>query len=111
MSNLAVVYKRGKFKTNILPARWFTSPPQGSLLGYANFAGEFLGVFDFLRCACSLGIPQQDLGVSKRGFLWAGGGISIIGVVRAPVAIINFALFARGLLIESYTNSEILTEN
>ena len=27
----------------------------------------------------------------QRGFLWGGGKISIIGVVRAPVAIINFA--------------------
>ena len=30
------------------------------------------------------------------------GEISIIGFVRAPVAIINFAFFVRGLLIESY---------
>ena len=31
-----------------------------------------------------------DSGVSKEGFL-RGGEISIIGVVRTPVAIINFA--------------------
>ena len=47
-------------------------------------------------------------GVSKGGFL-RGGEISRIGVVRAPVAIINFAFFVRGLLIESYINSEIFT--
>ena len=29
--------------------------------------------------------------------------------VRAPVAIINFAFFVRGLLIASYINSEIFT--
>ena len=33
---------------------------------------------------------KQKSGVFKGGFLW-GGEISIIGVVRAPVAIINFA--------------------
>ena len=36
-------------------------------------------------------------------------GIPIIGVVRAPGAIINFAFFMRELLVESYMNSEILT--
>ena len=40
--------------------------------------------------------------------IWGGGGvceggdISIIGVVRAPVAVINFALFVRELHVESY---------
>ena len=34
--------------------------------------------------------PEERSGVSKGGFLW-GGEISIIGVARAPVAIINFA--------------------
>ena len=34
--------------------------------------------------------PARYSGVSKGGFL-RGGEISIIGVVRAPVAIINFA--------------------
>ena len=32
-----------------------------------------------------------------------------MGWVRAPVAIINFAFFVRGFLIESYINSEIFT--
>ena len=36
--------------------------------------------------------------------------MSIIGVVRAPVAIINFAFFVQGLLVESYINAEIFTE-
>ena len=53
-------------------------------------------------------IRELALGVSKGGFL-RGGEISIIGVVRAPVAIINFAFFVRGLLIDSYINSEIFT--
>ena len=44
-------------------------------------------------------------GVSKGGFL-QGGLISIIEIVRAPVAITNFASFVRELLIESYKNSE-----
>ena len=26
-----------------------------------HFSGDFLGVFDFLRIACSLGIPQENL--------------------------------------------------
>ena len=26
-----------------------------------NFSGDFLGVVDFLRIACSLGIPQDNL--------------------------------------------------
>ena len=26
-----------------------------------HFSGEFLGVFDFLKSACSLGIPQENL--------------------------------------------------
>ena len=34
---------------------------------------------------------------------------SIIGVVRAPVAIINFGFLVRELLAESYINSEIFT--
>ena len=42
-------------------------------------------------------------------FLGSRGEISIIGVVRAPVATINFTFFGRGLLIESYINSEIFT--
>ena len=25
-----------------------------------HFSGDFLGVFDFLRIACSLGIPQEN---------------------------------------------------
>ena len=33
----------------------------------------------------------------------------MIGVVRAPDAIINFVFFVRELLIESYINSEIFT--
>ena len=49
------------------------------------------------------------LGVSKGGFL-RGGRISIIGVVRVPGAIINFAFSVRELLVESYIiNSEIFT--
>ena len=51
---------------------------------------------------------QISWGFPKWGFC-EGGGISITGVVRAPVAIINFAFFVRGLFIESYINSEILT--
>ena len=46
--------------------------------------------------------------VSKKG-VFARGGISIIGVVRAPVDIINFTFFVQGLLIESYMNLEIFT--
>ena len=38
-----------------------------------------------------------------------GGGISIVGVVRAPVAITNFACFVCELLVESYINSENFT--
>ena len=54
---------------------------------------------------CAMG---NRLGVSK------GGGfvrweISIIGVVHAPVAIINLRFVLRGLLVESYINSEIFT--
>ena len=47
--------------------------------------------------------------MKKRGGM--GGfqrGVFVRGV-RAPVAIINFAFFARDLLIESYINSEIFT--
>ena len=29
--------------------------------GKVHFSGDFLGVFDFLRIACSLGIPQENL--------------------------------------------------
>ena len=36
-----------------------------------------------------------------------GGGILIIGVVRALVAILNFAFFVRELLVESCINSEV----
>ena len=32
--------------------------------------------------------------------------MSIIGVGLAPVAMINFAFFVRGLLVESYIHSE-----
>ena len=46
-------------------------------------------------------------GFQRGGFV--RGEISIIGVAHAPVAIINFAFLVRGLLIESYTNSEIFT--
>ena len=42
-------------------------------------------------------------GVSKRGGFCEGGEISIFGVVRAPVAVINFAFFVRELLVESET--------
>ena len=45
---------------------------------------------------------QILLGVSK-----ALKGVFVIGVVRAPVAMINFAFFVRELLVESYINSEI----
>ena len=45
--------------------------------------------------------------VSKRGFPRAE--ISITGVVRAPVAVVNFAVFVGELLVESYINSEIFT--
>ena len=37
------------------------------------------------------------------------GEISITGVVRAPVAIINFAFFVRELLVEFYVDSENFT--
>ena len=30
-------------------------------LSKVHFSGDFLGVFDFLRIACSLGIPQENL--------------------------------------------------
>ena len=30
-------------------------------LSRIHFSGNFLGVFDFLRIACSLGIPQENL--------------------------------------------------
>ena len=53
-------------------------------------------------------LAKESWGFLKEGFL-SGGEISIIGVVRAPVAIINFALFVRGLLVESYRNSQIFT--
>ena len=33
----------------------------------------------------------------------------MIGVVRAPVATIDFAFFVREFLIDSYINSEIFT--
>ena len=48
------------------------------------------------------------IGGFQRG-VFVRGEISIIGVARAPVAIINFAFFMRELLIESYINSEIFT--
>ena len=42
--------------------------------------------------------------------VFSGREISIIGVERAPVAIINFAFFVRDFLVESYINSENFTE-
>ena len=39
-------------------------------------------------------------GFQLKAVLARGGGISIIGVVRAPVAIIDFTFFARDLLVE-----------
>ena len=33
-----------------------------------HFSGDFLGVFDFLRIACSLGIPQETFKFSKIPF-------------------------------------------
>ena len=59
--------------------------------------------------------PEQTItgnkpwGFPKGGFR-KGGDLSIIGVVRAPDAIINFAFFLRGFLIESYINSKIFTQ-
>ena len=48
--------------------------------------------------------------ISKGAFLPGGGrGISIIGVVRAPVAIVDFAFVVRELLVESSKNLEIFT--
>ena len=52
---------------------------------------------------------RHGLGVSKGGCLRGGGEISIIGVVRAPVATINSAFFVQELLVQSYMNSEIFT--
>ena len=34
---------------------------QKARLRKVNFSGDFLGVFDFLRIACSLGNPQENL--------------------------------------------------
>ena len=51
---------------------------------------------------------RKSWGCFQRG-VFVRGEISIIGVARTPVAIINFAFFVRGLLIESYINSEIFT--
>ena len=53
----------------------------------------------------------------EKGTFWGGfqrgafarGGISIVGVVRTPLVIIHFAAVVQGLLVESYTNSEIFT--
>ena len=50
--------------------------------------------------------PPLNWGFPKGGF-YEGGEISIIGVVRAPVAIINFAFFVWQLLVESYISSGI----
>ena len=52
-----------------------------------------------------LGVPSF-LGVSQRGVFVRGANLNNWGGVRAPVAKINFAFFVRGLLVESYTNSE-----
>ena len=44
---------------------------------------------------------RENWGFPKGGFC-EGGEVSIIGVLRAPVAIINFAFFVRELPVESY---------
>ena len=64
------------------------------------------------RCACvELSIKR---GIApfwgfQRG-IFVRGGISTIRVVHAPVAKYNFVFFVRGLLIESFLNSEIFAE-
>ena len=45
----------------------------------------------------------RDLGGFQRVF--ARGGDSINGVMRAPVAIVNFEFFVQELLVESYNRS------
>ena len=72
-----------KIPEKCLKNPWFTN--QGAFRGFSK----------------SWGFPK--------GF-FVRGEISIIGVVRAPVAITNFAFFVRGLLIKSYINSETFTD-
>ena len=62
-------------------------------------------VFGVVGDQTTLKLPLPFRGFQRGVF--ADGGISIIGVVRAPVAIVNLAFFAPGLLVESYINSEI----
>ena len=74
----------------------------------SNCCAQLLKIEETCYRMCRKNRPPKrasaSLGVFK-GFFFCGegGGISIIGVVRAPVAIIHFFFFsARELFVESY---------
>ena len=57
-----------------------------------------------LDCSRHIGGLQRGGGGAVRG-----GNLNNWGRARAPVAIVNFTLFMREILVESSTNSEIFT--
>ena len=69
----------------------FTPPPSG--LKLTNCVTE---------CWCPMRscTPALSLGFPKGRFCGGGGEISIVGVVRAPAAIINFAFLVQKLLVQ-----------